>query len=39
MPHSLGTFETGYEDMDWIQMAQDRVEEQTLVNISMNLWI
>jgi hypothetical protein len=28
--------ETGYEGMDWIQLAQDRVQWQILVNMAMN---
>jgi hypothetical protein len=30
--------EIGYEDVDWIQLAQDRIEWQAVVNIIMN-WV
>jgi len=28
--------ETGYEGMDWIQLAQDRVQRWVFVNIILN---
>jgi len=31
--------ETGWEDMDWIHLAQDRNKLQAVVNTVMNLWI
>jgi hypothetical protein len=31
--------EIGHEDVDWIQMVQDRIQWWTLVNMVMNLWI
>jgi hypothetical protein len=30
--------ETEYENVDWIQLAQERVQWQALVNMVMNLW-
>jgi hypothetical protein len=32
-----GLKETGYESMDWIHQAQDRVKEMTFVNMVMNV--
>jgi len=34
----MGHKETGWEGMDWIELAQDRGKWQTLVNEVMNLW-
>jgi hypothetical protein len=31
--------ERGFEDVDWIHLAQDRNLWQALVNTVMNLWI
>jgi hypothetical protein len=31
--------EIGFEDVDWIQLAQDRGRWQALVNTVMNLWV
>jgi hypothetical protein len=31
--------ETGWEDMDWIHLAQDRNKWQAVVNMVMNLWV
>jgi hypothetical protein len=31
--------EWDYEDVDWIQLAQDRHQCQALVNTIMNLWV
>ena len=33
----MGLKETGWEDMDWIELAQERGKQQTLVNEVMNL--
>jgi hypothetical protein len=30
--------ETGWEDAEWVQLAQDRGLWQTAVNVVMNLW-
>jgi len=29
----------GCVDMDWINLAQDRIQWQVLVNMVMNLWV
>jgi hypothetical protein len=29
--------ETGWEDVEWLQLAQDRDQWQALVNVAMNL--
>jgi hypothetical protein len=29
----------GFDDVDWIHMAQDRVGWQVLVNMEMNIWV
>jgi hypothetical protein len=31
--------ETGWDDMDWIDLVQDRDKWRALVNIVMNLWV
>jgi hypothetical protein len=31
--------ETGYEDADWIHLAQDRIQWRILVNTAMNLQV
>ena len=31
--------EVGYEDMDWVDLAQERDRWQALVNVGMNLWV
>jgi transcription termination factor 2 len=31
--------EIGFEDVDWIHLAQDRDRWQALVNMVMNLWV
>jgi hypothetical protein len=31
--------EIGWEDMDWIDLAQDRDQWRVLVNTVMNLWV
>jgi len=31
--------EVGCGDMEWIELAQDRDRERSLVNTAMNLWI
>jgi hypothetical protein len=31
--------EVGYEIMEWINMAQDRDQQQAPVNMVMNLWV
>ena len=31
--------EVGYGSMDWIDLAQDRNRQWTLVNAVMNLWV
>ena len=36
---SLGLKAVGWEDMDWIILAQDRYGWQTPVNTIMNLWV
>ena len=34
----MGLKETGWEGMDWIELAQESGKWQTLVNEVMNLW-
>jgi hypothetical protein len=34
----MGLKETGWESMNWIELAQERGKWQTLVNKVMNLW-
>jgi hypothetical protein len=36
---SVGLKAVSWEDLDWINLAQDRYRWQTLVNIVMNLWV
>jgi hypothetical protein len=31
--------ETGWDGMDWIDLAQDRDQSRALVNTMMNLWV
>jgi hypothetical protein len=31
--------ETGFDGMDWIDLAQDRDQWRALVNTVMNLWV
>jgi len=31
--------ETGCEGVDWIHLAQDKLQWQTLVNMVTNLWV
>jgi hypothetical protein len=31
--------EIGWDDVDWIDLAQDRDQWMALVNIVMNLWV
>jgi hypothetical protein len=31
--------ETGWDDMDWINVSQDRDQWRTVVNMVMNLWV
>jgi hypothetical protein len=31
--------EIGRDDMDWIDLAQDRDQQRALVNMVMNLWV
>jgi hypothetical protein len=31
--------ETGWEDMNWIYLAQDRKKWHAVVNTVMNLWV
>jgi hypothetical protein len=31
--------ETGWEGVDWMHLAEDRVQGQNLVNMVMNLWV
>jgi hypothetical protein len=31
--------EIGWDVMDWIELAQDRVQWRALVNTVMNLWV
>jgi len=31
--------ETGWEDMDWIHLAQDRNKWEAVVNMVMYLWV
>jgi hypothetical protein len=31
--------DTGFEDVNWVHLAQDRVEWQAPVNMVMNLWV
>jgi hypothetical protein len=31
--------ETGWDNMDWIDLAQDRDQWRALVNMIMNLWV
>jgi hypothetical protein len=31
--------ETGFEGLDWINMAQDRDQWQALVNVVLNFWV
>jgi hypothetical protein len=31
--------EIGFEGMDWINLAQDRIQGQALMNAVINLWI
>jgi hypothetical protein len=31
--------EIGIDGANWIQLAQDRVQWQTCVNMAMNLWV
>jgi hypothetical protein len=35
----LDLIETGFDDMDWIDLAQDRDQCRALVNTEMNLWV
>jgi len=34
----MGLKETGWDGMDWIELAQDRGKWQSLVTEVMNLW-
>jgi hypothetical protein len=34
----VDVMETGWEDVDWICLAQGRDQYQALVNIVLNLW-
>jgi hypothetical protein len=34
---TMDVTKTGYEGVDWIQLAQDRDQKQALVNTIMNL--
>jgi hypothetical protein len=31
--------EIGWEDLDWMDLAQDKSQWQALVNVVMNLWV
>jgi len=31
--------ELGYANVEWIRLAQDRVQRRTLMNVVMNLWV
>jgi hypothetical protein len=31
--------ETGWNDMDWIDLGQDRDQWRALVNMVMNIWV
>jgi hypothetical protein len=31
--------ETGYKDVDWLHLSQDRDHWWVLVNTAMNLWV
>jgi hypothetical protein len=35
----MDLIEIGWDDMDWIELAQDRDPWRALVNTVMNLWI
>jgi hypothetical protein len=35
----IGPRETGINGVNWIQLAQDRVQWQAFVNMVMNLWV
>jgi hypothetical protein len=39
--HNIGLdlMETGWEDVDWIHLPQDRDQRRALVNTLMNLWV
>jgi len=36
---NLGLKAVGWEDMEWINLAQDRYRWQTVVNTIMNIWV
>jgi hypothetical protein len=36
---ALGRKEIGCEDVDWIQLAQDKVQWWALVNMTINPWV
>jgi hypothetical protein len=35
----MDTGEIGWEDADWMHLAQERNQWQTLVKMVMNLWV
>jgi hypothetical protein len=35
----MGLREIGWDGVDWIDMAQDRVQWRALVNTVLNLWV
>jgi hypothetical protein len=35
----MGSREIGWDDMDWIDLTQDRDQWRALVNMVMNLWV
>jgi len=37
--HKMGFIETGWEDVGWIRLAQDRVQWRALMNNVLNFWV